>query len=278
MNRFCVIGHPVAHSLSPEMHAANFAALGYAGEYSKFDVAPEDLGAFVRRLRDDGYLGMNVTVPHKRAVMEFLDRVDDTVSGYGACNTVKFERDGTLSGFNTDITGFHDCLSAHGCGIRGARVAILGCGGAGEALAKACLRSGAAAVFVAARTAESRRRLLASLRELAAACAAAPVLGELDTADAAAARECDLIVNATPIGLKETDASVLPAASFREGQVVLDIIPTRRTPPTAALAASRGATAIGGLEFLVGQGAKSFEIWTGLRADRAAMLKAVCKP
>ena len=85
----------------------------------------------------------------------------------------------------------------------------------------------------------------------------------------------DLVVNATPVGLKPDDPSVLPAEVFRKGQLVLDIIPTKKFPPTATAARLAGATAVDGLEFLVGQGAKSFEIWTGLHADRAAMLASI---
>ena len=91
---------------------------------------------------------------------------------------------------------------------------------------------------------------------------------------AAAAAGADLVVNATPAGLREGDGSALPAEAFRPGQLVLDIVPTKRFPPTAALAKEMGAEAVDGLEFLVAQGAESFEIWTGLKADRAAMLRA----
>ena len=136
--KFAVIGHPVAHSLSPKMHQANFKAIGFDGTYEKFDVAPEDVETFVREKQREGYAGLNVTVPHKLAVIPLLDHVDVSVARYGACNTLKFEADGTITGYNTDVIGFVEGLAAHGFTLAGKRVFIVGCGGAGSALATAC--------------------------------------------------------------------------------------------------------------------------------------------
>lgn len=273
MLRFAVIGHPVAHSLSPIMHAANFASLGLEAQYGKFDVKPEGVATFVRSCRDAGFLGLNVTVPHKVAVIELLDSIDESVKLYGACNTIKFEPDGRLSGYNTDVAGFLSCLEAHKVSLKGKRAVIIGCGGAGSALARACALGGATAVAVAARTASHAESLAAELGERARAVCARGAAGSEALADVV--RNADLIVNATPVGLKENDESVIPPGAFHAGQFVLDIIPTRCFPPTAAAARSAGAVAAGGLEFLVEQGARAFEIWTGLTADRTAMMNAV---
>lgn len=275
MQKFAVIGHPVAHSLSPRMHMANYAAIGFDGCYEKFDVEPDELADFVREKRDEGYRGLNVTVPHKVAVMSILDHIDDSAALYGACNTLRFEHDGTISGFNTDVIGFLECLAAHGFYIPGKRVIVLGCGGAGATLAKACILSRAAQVLVAARHAESAMRLRDTLRSVHADDSTD--IGIFDISDMETARSADIIVNATPVGLKPDDPSVLPHSAFRPGQFVLDIIPTQHFPPTAAAARHAGATAVDGIEFLVGQGAKSFEIWTGLAADRNAMLAELCQ-
>lgn len=288
MKKFAVIGHPVAHSLSPKMHAANMASLGFAGTYEKFDVDPADIPAALRRFRDGGYAGINVTVPHKIAVIPLLDHPDVSVLRYGACNTIRFEADGTLSGFNTDVIGFVDGLAAHGFSIRGRKVVIVGCGGAGSALAACACYEGAAELKVADLRAASVKALadrlsaLTTTGELAGGTKVAglPVLdGTPSDAQKAvwgeAAKDADLVVNATPMGLHPGEPSALPPSCFHPGQFVLDIVPTREFPPTAAAAAAAGATATDGLEFLVGQGAKSFEIWTGLAADRAAMLAAV---
>ena len=240
--RFAVIGHPVAHSLSPVMHAANFAARELAATYEKFDVEPGQVASFLAAKKREGFTGINVTIPHKVETSAALDRTDESVRLCGACNTVKFEADGTVSGFNTDMGAFADILVAHNCNPRGKNVFIFGRGGAGKAIAAAAKRIGAGTVTAVGRGSWDREAAYA-----------------------------DIIVNATPVGLKESDTSLLPASVFRRGQFVLDLIPTRAFPPTAAAARQAGADAVGGLEFLVAQGAKSFEIWTGLQADRETM-------
>lgn len=241
--RFAVIGHPVAHSLSPVMHAANFAAKDIAATYEKFDVEPGQVASFLAGKKREGFSGINVTIPHKVETAAAIDRADANARLSGACNTVKFETDGSLSGFNTDMTAFTDILSAHGCDPRGKDIFIFGRGGAGKAIAAAAKQAGATSVTAVGR-------------------------GSWESEAARA----DIVVNATPVGLKEGDASLVPATVFHRGQFVLDLIPTRAFPPTATAARQAGAEAVGGLEFLVAQGAKSFEIWTGIKADREAML------
>ncbi len=289
--KFAVIGHPVAHSLSPKMHAANFAAIGFDATYEKFDVAPEDVAAFVRAKRDEGYRGLNITVPHKLAVIPLLDHVDESVARYGACNTIRFEDDGTLTGFNTDVIGFVTGLAAHGYSLAGRTVFIVGCGGAGSALATACCYEKAAELTVADLDAPRITELVQKLTALNTGTVvhallpvpeAAPGTGvcgaDLDASKrlwGAAAERAEIIVNATPMGLHEGEPSALPPSAFHSGQFVLDIVPTVHFPPTATAARAAGADASDGLEFLVGQGAKSFELWTGVVADRAAMLRVL---
>ncbi len=282
MKKFAVLGHPVAHSLSPAMHAANFAAIGYEATYEKFDVAPENLAAFIKEKQAEGYSGLNITVPHKFAVIPLLDHPDESVRRYGACNTIKFEDDGTLSGYNTDVIGFVTGLAAHGFSLKGKKVVIIGCGGAGSALATCACYEGAAELKVADLRAESVTSLVEKLRalDLGTAVEGLAVLdGTASDEQKAiwgdAAKEADLVVNATPMGLHPGEPSALPPSCFHPGQFVLDIVPTKDFPPTAAAAVKAGATATDGLEFLVGQGAKSFEIWTGVTADRKAMLAAI---
>lgn len=284
MKKFAVLGHPVAHSLSPIMHAANMASIGFEGTYEKFDVDPTDLSKAVKQFQADGYSGLNITVPHKIAVIELLDKKDESVVRYGACNTIKFEGDGTLTGYNTDVIGFVTGLAAHSFSLKGKKVVIIGCGGAGSALATCTCYEGAADLKVADLRADSVTKLVEKLTKLNRDT----VVSGLKVLDGTAsdeqkaiwgeaAKEADLIVNATPMGLHEGEPSALPPNSFHPGQFVLDIVPTKTFPPTAAAAVAAGATATDGLEFLVGQGAKSFEIWTGVNADRKAMLEAIRK-
>ena len=282
MKKFAVLGHPVAHSLSPTMHAANFASIGFDATYEKFDVEPEKLADFIKQKQAEGYSGLNITVPHKIAVIPLLDRLDESVKRYGACNTIKFEEDGTLSGYNTDVIGFVTGLAAHGFSIKGKKVVIIGCGGAGSALATCTCYEGAAELKVADLRAESVTNLVAKLQGLGLGTAVAGLEVLDGTASDAqkaiwgeAAKEADLVVNATPMGLHPGEPPALPPDCFHPGQFVLDIVPTKDFPPTAGAAVKAGATATDGLEFLVGQGAKSFEIWTGVTADRKAMLAAI---
>ena len=282
MKKFAVLGHPVAHSLSPTMHAANFASIGFDATYEKFDVEPEKLADFIKQKQAEGYSGLNITVPHKIAVIPLLDRLDESVKRYGACNTIKFEEDGTLSGYNTDVIGFVTGLAAHGFSIKGKKVVIIGCGGAGSALATCTCYEGAAELKVADLRAESVTNLVAKLQGLGLGTAVSGLEVLDGTASDAqkalwgeAAKEADLVVNATPMGLHPGEPPALPPDCFHPGQFVLDIVPTKDFPPTAAAAVKAGATATDGLEFLVGQGAKSFEIWTGVTADRKAMLAAI---
>ena len=282
MKKFAVLGHPVAHSLSPTMHAANFASIGFDATYEKFDVEPEKLADFIKQKQAEGYSGLNITVPHKIAVIPLLDRLDESVKRYGACNTIKFEEDGTLSGYNTDVIGFVTGLAAHGFSIKGKKVVIIGCGGAGSALATCTCYEGAAELKVADLRAESVTNLVAKLQGLGLGTAVAGLEVLDGTASDAqkaiwgeAAKEANLVVNATPMGLHPGEPPALPPDCFHPGQFVLDIVPTKDFPPTAAAAVKAGATATDGLEFLVGQGAKSFEIWTGVTADRKAMLAAI---
>ena len=288
MKKFAVLGHPVAHSLSPTMHAANFASIGFDATYEKFDVEPEKLADFIKQKQAEGYSGLNITVPHKIAVIPLLDRLDESVKRYGACNTIKFEEDGTLSGYNTDVIGFVTGLAAHGFSIKGKKVVIIGCGGAGSALATCACYEGAAELKVADLRAESVKNLVDKLTALTTTgeLAGGTKVSGLAVLDGTASDEqkaiwgeaakgADLVVNATPMGLHPGEPSALPPSCFHAGQFVLDIVPTKEFPPTATAAVKAGATATDGLEFLVGQGAKSFEIWTGVTADRKAMLAAI---
>lgn len=267
--RFAVIGHPVAHSLSPKMHAANFRALGYAGEYGAEDVEPGQVAAVLAWFAAEGYRGINVTVPHKVETCGAMTRLDVSAARAGAVNTVRFEADGTTTGFNTDMAGFARPLTEAGFDLQGARVLLLGAGGASRAVAAACLDGGCAALRIANRTRERAEALVAALADPRAA---ADTLEDLTREDVAAQT---LIVNCTTVGLKAEDPSVLPPDHFHAGQFVYDIIPCARETATLAAARATGARTLGGLGMLAAQAAESFRIWTGLTADLPAMLAAL---
>jgi len=252
-----IFGHPVGHSLSPALHAANLKALGLEGSYVKIDVAPENLESELKRVVAAGFKGLNVTMPHKRAIMPFLTRLDESAKRYGAVNTVFVGADGTTTGFNTDVKGFLTDLAKKDCAPAMKRVLVLGAGGAGLALARGCRDAGAADVLVANRTPGPGLVALGS-----------PECVQL-------AQMADLVVNATTLGLKREDTSVLPSEAFRAGQIVYDIVPVAHETATCRAARAAGATAYDGRGMLVEQAAAAFRIWTGRAADTAAMYAAI---
>ena len=274
--RFGLFGHPVKHTLSPVMHAASFRSIGVDAEYLSFDVPPEALPARLAAVRAEGFDGLNLTIPHKEAAVPLMDRLDVSARFYGAVNTVKVEK-GCLVGYNTDADGFLvDLKEGRRLSPEGRRVLILGCGGAGRALAVACAREGAAEIGLANRTAAKAAALAEDIGEhLPDVTSQIDVLSGDPEAWARYSRESDLVVQCTSAGLHLGDAPLLPSAAFRPGQLVYDLVYTQRVTPTMRAALEAGADAMNGAGMLVHQGASAFAIWTGLRADTAAMRAAL---
>jgi shikimate dehydrogenase len=276
MYRFGIFGHPIKHSLSPRMHGASFKSLGLDATYEAFDVDFAQLRQQLEFCQKEGFTGLNITIPHKTVIIPLLTRVDSLAAHVGAVNTIHFEGDGVMTGYNTDIIGFQEDLR-ESCGITPAdkRVLVLGCGGAGRAITFAC--AGASEIFLAD-TMTERAEVLArdmqaeKLRHVRAATI--HILPAQQQSWNEIAPSCDLIVHCTPAGLKPEDVSVLPASSFHPGQTVYDLV-TYPNPPTLAMALAAGAKGTNGIGMLVRQGAASFKIWTGLDADIAAMRAAI---
>ena len=274
--RFGLFGHPVKHSLSPAMHEASFRSLGIEAEYLSFDVLPEVLPERLAACRKDGLDGVNLTIPHKEAALRHMDKLDASARQFGAVNTVRVTDRG-LVGFNTDASGFlSDLKESRRATPDGRRVLILGCGGAGRALAVACVREGAAAVGLANRTPSKSVALAEEIgQQFPETDAEIDVLSEDPDAWASYCRESDLVVQCTSTGLDVRDESLLPASAFRRGQLLYDIVYTSRVTPTMRAALEAGADAMNGAGMLVQQGAAAFEIWTGLKADVRAMRAAL---
>ena len=274
--RFALLGHPVKHSLSPVMHEASFRALGIAAEYGCMDVPPDALGACLSACRAQGYAGLNVTVPHKAAALAWMDRLDASAHLYGAVNTVRIDAAG-LTGVNTDAEGFLEDLAVnHRLSPEAARVVILGCGGAGRALAIACAHRGADEVVLANRTLAKAEQVAAEIVDrVPDSSAEIRVLAPEPGALAAACREADLVVQCTTAGLHADDAPLLPPEAFRRGQFLYDIVYTQRVTPTMRSALAAGADAANGAGMLVYQGAAAFREWTGRDADTGAMRAAL---
>jgi shikimate dehydrogenase len=280
MNRLAVIGHPIAHSLSPAMHTAAFEALGIAGEwsYDAVDVSTEGFGEGLDELWGNGYVGVNVTVPHKEAAFRVADRRSEAVSAIGAANTLSFDQKGMVAD-NTDAAGLIAALP-QGFEPSGARALVLGAGGSARAAAWALDRAGAK-VRVFNRTAERAERLAGDLG--IAALAPPPKGADLDLS------QFDLLVNSTSVGLaREGAAPSAPGADLKalrlradqlvDPLVVVDLVYGSEPTELAATCMSGGATFVDGLEILVQQGAGSFRIWTGLEPPIETMKNAVKEP
>lgn len=261
MKRYALIGHPLSHSLSPEIHRRLFALEGIDAEYELLDIPPEELAARADTLRE--LAAFNVTIPHKRAVIPMLDSLGESARLFGAVNAVH-HADGRLVGDNTDCGGFLRALGAHGVAIRGG-VCVLGAGGVGRMFVLECARQGAQ-VSVAVR--ESGREKAAVL-----AREAREKLGaEIRVCDIAALDgRFSLLINGTPVGMyPNTDACPAPPAFLDGVDAVFDCIYNPSETLLLRHARERGKKTVGGMDMLVWQAAIAHEIWHGTRfSDRA---------
>jgi len=261
--RLLLLGHPVAHSLSPVFQNAALRALGSDLRYEALDVPPERFAETFRTLALDGAAG-NVTVPYKAAAAEACDQIMPLARRVGAVNTF-WTVGGRLVGDNTDVGGFHAAARALlGAEPRELRVALLGAGGAAAAVLAAVAEWPASTVAVWNRSPDRAVRLAAAFAGVATA---AEFL-------ATAVRGADLVVNATTVGMRDDDVPFHPAILARRA-AVLDLVYRPGETAWVRLARARGLRAADGLTMLVEQGALAFERWLGVAPDRAAMWAAL---
>jgi shikimate dehydrogenase len=256
-----IIGEPVTHSRSPAIHNAAYAALDLDWVYIAFPVRPGEVGRALDGLRALGVAGCNVTMPHKHEAARACDTLEATASAIGVVNTV-WIHDGQLVGDSTDGPGFVDAARAAGVDLEGARVLVLGAGGAARAIVHALGPHAPVEVWA--------RRLDAAATTAALAPTGGPVSSErLDDTVAAS----DVIVNATPLGMRG-ELPPFDTGRLHPGQTVIDAVVAPPDTPLLAAAADRGAAAINGLGMLVHQGARSFTLLTGCDAPLETMWAA----
>ncbi|HEY3347849.1 MAG TPA: shikimate dehydrogenase [Nitrospirota bacterium] len=267
-----IFGDPVEHTLSPAMHNAAFAATGIDCVYVPFHVRPDNLGDAVRGLKAMGFAGANITVPHKESVIKFLDGVDVEAGRLGAVNTIVNEG-GALIGYNTDGRGFVRSLKEEG-GLDpdGKRVFVCGAGGAARGIGFALSSAGAAEISFFDVDKAKLGRLVDDIngafgRTVAVAAGLDPDY----------IKERGLVVNATPLGMHAGDPRPLPDGSFREGQIVYDIIYNPAVTVTMRQAEGAGARVQNGLGMLLYQGVLAFEHWMGVAAPVETMREALLK-
>jgi shikimate dehydrogenase len=267
-----VIGHPIGHTLSPRMHNAAFAASGLDYVYVPMDVRPEDLPVAVAGLRALNFRGFNVTMPHKETVLPLLDELDEAARVSGAVNTVTTEEH-LLRGTNTDGSGFVEACGESGVSFAGARVLLVGAGGAAAAIAVSVLDEGASELRILNRSRWRAEKLHKRLQQ------AYPESG-ISVHDAGepegAALEADVIVNATYLGMKDDDPPPVPDDCLETNTVVCDAVyrPGGETR-FVRLARERGLRTVSGGRMLLYQGVQAQRIWTGREPDVRAMSGAL---
>lgn len=249
------------------MHNASFRSLGLDAVYLAFDVVPERLMEVLGGMAAMGFRGVNLTIPHKQVAFAGIGgsesgRLAESAQLVGGVNTVAFTENG-LEGHSTDGFGFlTDLKEQFDFDVSGKRVFVIGVGGAGRAVALTAARAGADTVILNSRNAERRQQVA---DEIAALGQGTTVIQQGD------AREADLVVNGTPVGMRDGDPPLLDAKHFHDGQVVYDMIYVRPVTPFLEPARAAGAQIANGLGMLLHQGAESFRIWTGTEPDTDAM-------
>jgi len=256
-----VIGHPVAHSRSPRLHKHWLRRLGLPGDYVPMDVAPQDLKDALRALPKLGFVGINVTVPHKEAVMEMADLVSDRAILIGAANTLIFRSDGKIHADNTDGYGFRENLRQHAPAWepKAGPAALLGAGGAARAVIATLIDAGVPEIRIANRTRIRAEKLQEDFGKRLRVYEWVQAGNMMDDAT--------LVVNTTSLGMTGKPDLRVPLDGLHPGQVVTDLVyaPLRTHLLQAAEAA--GCTVVDGLGMLLHQAVPGFERWFGMRPE-----------
>lgn len=273
-----LLGDPVAHSLSPAMHNASLEHYGLDFAYVPLRVPAEGLKTALDAMRVFNFRGANVTLPHKTAVMPFLDDLTEIARVIGAVNTI-INENGRLIGTTTDPEGFLEGYREKGHSFIGQAVAILGNGGSARTIAYALLmQDRPKRVVLVARDVEKSKRLAAEIAERLGLGqgGALPAPEAVSLSGYAAIREgIDVVVNTTPVGMHpNVEVSPLQPEDLIKGQVVYDIVYAPERTRLIRDAEARGLATVGGLGMLVHQGRASFEFWTGIKPDARAFYDA----
>lgn len=270
-----VFGHPVAHSLSPAMHNAAFAALRLAFIYIPFPVSPDALGPAIRSLPALGIVGVNLTIPHKEAVLPFLDAITDEAREVGAVNTVHC-LDGKLLGDNTDGRGFYEPLREMGMTLQGRQVVVLGAGGAARSVVFRLLRE-EARVLLTNRTPERAARLAQDAADAGYGAQVEVVDGSREGELRNAIAGAELLVHTTRVGMHPHTEALppVPLDAFHPNLLVYDLVYNPVETQLLQEARLRGCRTLTGVKMLVYQGAAAFERWTGHWPPTAIMEEAV---
>lgn len=261
-----VIGSPISHTLSPPIHNAAFEAAGLPHRYFAMEVQPEELGTFLTTFKQVNGLGVNLTLPLKETVRDFVERETESVERTGAANTLYWAGDDELALDNTDVHGFRKLVEDYEARIRNRPVLLLGAGGAARACLPGLDELGVAEVRLWNRTTEKAEQLADQFPAIAI-----EVLSNEELEDP---RESSVVVNATSLGLEEGDPSPFPEDQIKQDMIGVDLIYGRRTQFQRDFQ-QQGDGAVNGLTMLVQQAARAWERWVGEPPDVEAMTAAV---
>lgn len=266
-----LIGYPVKHSLSHFMHNAAFQALKINAEYNLFELRPPDLESFLKSILQRNIHGLNVTIPYKEKTISFLDAISDEAKLVGAINTIKVS-DNKLEGFNTDGEGFlRHLIDDLRFDPEDKEIAILGAGGAAKAIAVYLSKNKPKRIAIYDMDETKAVSLVNQLKKFFANIEfqSAHSITELNIGDS------DLLINATPIGMKETDLCLIEGRFIHRGMLVYDLVYNPPETKLLKMAKERSAKVSNGLGMLLYQGARSFELWTGKSAPIDIMRQAL---
>lgn len=273
MHKFAILGYPIGHTISPQIHQAGFESLGINASYEILETSPEDLIDRIKFLKTNGYSGVNVTIPLKVKIAMFVDEVDKNADLAGAINTIKIGSNQSMSGYNTDITGFKSALLT--TNLQNKEATIIGTGGASRAVTVACIELGIKKINFFTRNIPNSLDFVKFFRELAPNVEFTlnqnEMLKDLSTTS--------LLINATPIGMKGHSADQSPVnkqvlSTLPQNAIVYDIIYNPTETILIRDAEKLGYKTISGLDMLVAQAVEAQKIWFGSTPDFEKMKRA----
>lgn len=264
-----LVGYPLGHSLSPVMHNTAFKALDVEAEYVLFPMKKEEIESFFKDLKegDSPVFGLNVTVPHKENVIPFLDALDPFATKVGAVNTVVIDKDRRLVGFNTDGPGFLAHLTEVGFDASGKRIAILGAGGAARAIVSVFCLLGSRPDSVRIYDVD-KEKAVTLVQDIGSRMDASHV-HVVNSIDDLNIELADLLINATPLGLKEGDPVLVSEELLHSNMVVYDLVYNPPETPLLKMAKAKGAKTVNGLKMLFYQGVLAFQHWAEMQLPEA---------
>ena len=265
---FAVIGDPIDHSLSPNIHSAAFREMDLDSSYIAYRIPKGELEEGIEGLKKIKIDGFNITIPHKVEMMKYLDKIDESCSLIGAVNTVT-NTDGILKGYNTDMDGFLEPFKKKKLNIANTKVLLLGAGGAARAIVAGFAKEKAKSITIANRTLGNAENLAEFAKKIGLNANAVKIEDVKDTT-----KNFDIIVNATSVGLRD-EPSVISLEGISEKTIVYDIVYMPINTDFIKKAKEKNAIIIYGYEMLLGQAVRAFEIWHGVEAPYNAMKKAL---